>query len=246
MLDPIVFTDALAAAAHAACEIADAVRQKPNLVLGLATGETMRPVYAALVRDHKENGTCWNQVTVFNLDDYVGLPVDHPASFRRFMRETLFDAIDIVPCRCLIPDGLAPDLDQETKAYEMRIAAAGGIDLQLLGLGRNGHIAFNEPGSSFSSRTRVVDLACSTRTAARSAFASGDDVPSQGLTMGIGTILQARRILLVATGPAKASVLSEGLSMTPTTEVPVSALQEHGDVTVVADDEAGNLLVPRR
>lgn len=232
------------AAERAARLIAEAVRAKPTIVLGLATGETMRPVYAALVADHRRNATSWRGVTVFNLDDYVGLPADHPASFSRFMRETLFDHIDIASERCWMPDGMAPDLAQEARAYEARIAAAGGIDLQLLGIGSNGHIAFNEPGSDFAGRTRVVALAQETRAAAALAFAEDDDVPRYGLTLGIGTILQARRIVLVATGAGKARAVAKAFGAPADVACPASALQAHADVTVLLDAAAAAGLAP--
>lgn len=215
-----------------------AVRARPNLVLGLATGETMRPLHAALVRDVRENGTSWRGVTAFNLDDYVGVPAAHPASFRRFMQETLFDHIDISPDRCHMPDGMAADLEREAAAYEARIEAAGGIDLQLLGLGRNGHIAFNEPGSDFASRTRPVTLASTTREAAGGSFAGGEQVPMRGLTMGIASILDARRILLIACGRGKARAVADALAAPARPERPASALQGHPDTTFLIDREA--------
>lgn len=219
-----------------------AVRARPNLVLGLATGETMRPVYAALVRDFRERGTSWQGVTAFNLDDYVGVPAEHPASFRRFMRQTLFDHIDISPSRCHMPDGMAADLDREAQRYEASIAAAGGIDLQLLGLGRNGHIAFNEPGSDFSSRARVVDLAPTTRQAAKSSFGSMAEVPVRGITLGIGNILEVRSIVLMACGRSKAQAVADATHPPADRKTPASALQAHADVTFLVDKAAAALL----
>lgn len=230
------------AAEQAAALIAEAVAARLGLVLGLATGETMRPVYAALARDHRSNGTCWQGVTVFNLDDYVGVPAAHPASFHRFMRETLFDHIDIAPGRCYMPNGLADDLAWGARDYEARIAAAGGIDLQLLGIGSNGHIAFNEPGSDFAGRTGAVALAPTTRAAARAAFDREDEVPLRGLTMGIGTILEARRILLVATGAGKARAIADAFGGSADPACPASALQAHPDATVLLDSAAAAAL----
>lgn len=241
-MNSLVSPSAEHAAEQAAALIAKAVSARPGLVLGLATGETMRPVYAALVRDHHSNGTCWQRVTVFNLDDYVGLPAAHPASFRRFMRETLFDHIDIFPGRCRMPDGLADDLAREARDYEAKIAAAGGIDLQLLGIGGNGHIAFNEPGSDFAGRTGVVALAPTTLAAARASFERADEVPLRGLTMGIGTILEARRILLVATGAGKARAVAGAFGGTADPACPASALQAHPDVTLLLDPAAAAAL----
>lgn len=238
MTELVRCSDARDAAGFVAREIAGAVRADPCLVLGLATGETMRPVYAALAEDRLHHGTSWRSVTVFNLDDYIGLPSTHPASFRRFMQQTLFDHLDIDPARCFIPDGSAEDLDREAEAYEDAIVAAGGLDLQLLGIGRNGHIAFNEPGAAFDSRTRVVELAPATRDAARASFDAPDRVPSRGLTMGIGTILAARRLLLLATGPDKADAVADALRPPPSTDRPASALQLHPDARIVADQAA--------
>jgi len=238
-----VFTHATAnqAAEAAASFVAGALGARPDLVLGLATGGTMRPFNAALTRMYREGRISFARATIFNLDDHVGVPAEHPHSFRRFMRETLFDLVDADPARCFMPDGMARDLDAEAAGYEARIAAAGGIDLQILGLGHNGHIAYNEPGAPHDSRTRAVTLAADTVKRAAADFAPGP-VPSRGLTMGIGTILDARRIVLIASGRGKAGAVAQALRPPPREDCPASALQRHSDVTFHLDMEAGALV----
>ncbi|WP_439498637.1 glucosamine-6-phosphate deaminase [Bosea sp. (in: a-proteobacteria)] len=234
----VVLDHAGAVAVDVAGRIADQLRARPGAVLGLATGETMRPVYGELVRRHREEGLSFARAASFNLDDYVGLPEGHPASFRRFMDETLFDHVDIDPVRTHLPDGNALDLGREAMDYEAAIAAAGGIDLQLLGIGANGHIAFNEPGSDFASRTRVVGLAASTRAAGQASFDGSGDVPVLGLTMGIATILDARRIVLVATGRGKADAVARAVKGPLDPACPASILRTHPDAVMVCDRAA--------
>ncbi len=245
MISIYISATAAKAADEAASQVGDALRAKPDLVLGLATGGTMRPFNAALVRAYNEGRVSFARATIFNLDDHVGVPADHPHSFRRFMRETLFDLVDADPARCFMPDGMARDLDAEAAEYEARIAAAGGIDLQILGLGHNGHIAYNEPGAPHDSRTRAVSLAADTIARATPDFAP-DAVPHQGLTMGIGTILDARRIVLLANGAGKAEAVAQALKPPPRTVCPASALQRHGDVGFYLDPAAGNLVAGAR
>jgi len=232
------------AAAQAAGDVIAALREKPTLVLGLATGGTMRAFHAALARLHRSEGISFASATIFNLDDHVGVAADHPQSFRRFMRETLLDLIDAPPARCFMPDGMAEDLQAEAAGYEARIAAAGGIDIQILGLGRNGHIAYNEPGSSHLSRTRAAALAAETIALAAPAFAPAAP-PGQGLTMGIGTILEARRIILIASGEDKAQAVAHALDPPPRESCPASALQTHADVLFCLDEAAAKA-APRK
>lgn len=233
-----ILPDAGAAAARAAALVADTVRANPRAVLGLATGGTMLPVYAELVRRHQAGTLSLAGVTSFNLDEYVGLSADHPASYHRVMAEALVARTDLRPEAVHLPRGDAPEAEAEARAYEARIAAAGGIDLQLLGLGANGHIGFNEPGSPHGSRTRTVELDEATRTANRRFFAVGTDVPRQAITMGIGTILDARACLLVATGPAKAPAVAAMLEGRIGPRCPASALRTHPRVTVLLDRAA--------
>jgi glucosamine-6-phosphate deaminase len=196
----VLILDGAEAAAERVAEIVAArLGSAPGAVLGLATGETMRPVYARLVALHREGRADFAGAATFNLDEYVGVGPGHPASFAAFMRETLFDHVNLDPARCRLPRGDAADPEAEARAYEAAIAAAGGIDLQVLGIGRNGHLAFNEPTSSLASRTRIKTLTEATRRANAPAFAP-DPVPRHAITMGIATILEARACVLLATG----------------------------------------------
>jgi len=232
-----VLADAQAAAAAAAAEILAAAARRPGLVLGVATGRTMEPLYGRLARAVAE-GADLGGVELFALDEYVGLAPGHPASFRRYLEARVAGPLRISATRLHVPDGASIDPSGEARRYEARIRAAGGIDLQLLGLGRNGHVAFNEPGSSFASRTRVVRLAQSTREDGRASLPSGMEPPRTGITMGIGTILEARRLLLLATGPSKRAA-AEAMCLGPVSPAcPASALRLHPDATVLLDREA--------
>ncbi|MDA8744285.1 glucosamine-6-phosphate deaminase [Rubripirellula amarantea] len=222
--------------------IAEMLVATPRITLGLATGSTPIPVYQDLVQRHRDGTLSFAEATSFNLDEYLGLAGDHPQSFRAFMDEHLFRLVDMNVSRIHIPDGLATDLDAHTKAYEKAIAAAGGIDIQLLGIGSNGHIAFNEPGSSRTSRTRVVELTSDTIQANSRFFDRAEDVPRQAISMGIGTILEAKRIVLLATGPAKAQAVKDAVQGDANESCPASLLQYHPDVTFVLDAEASSLL----
>ena len=216
--------------------IASVVREKPNAVLGLATGRTPLRLYRELIRLHRESGLDFSGVTTFNLDEYVGLPPDHPQSYRYFMRENLFRHINIDPARTHVPDGSARDLHAECRSYEERIQAAGGIDLQLLGLGRNGHIGFNEPTGSLRSRTWVKILSEQTLRDNSEVFGSLETMPKHALTMGIGTILDARRCLLLAFSPAKVRAVQKMIEGPLCAICPGSALQLHPRATVILDE----------
>lgn len=234
----LILDTAEAAEIRAAELIAAQLRAKPSSVLGLATGATMLPIYAALRRMHLAEGLSFAKATTFNLDEYVGLRPDHPASYHHYMREALFDHIDIDPARCFLPRGDAEDPAAEGPAYEAAIAQAGGIDLQLLGLGRNGHIGFNEPTSSLASRTRIKTLTDSTLAANRPYFAEDAAMPRFALTMGIATILDARACVLVATGAAKAEAVARMIEGPLGAICPGSALQLHPKATVIMDRAA--------
>ena len=233
-----VFADAHAAGRAAAREVARQLREKPGSVLGLATGHTMIPVYGELVRLREEGGLSFQQAVTFNLDEYVGLGEGAPDSFREFMNLRLVKQVDLAAGSFHIPNGLAPDPAAACRAYEQLIRDAGGMDLVLLGLGRNGHIGFNEPGSPPDSRTRVVRLTEVTRRSNGDDFRFLRETPDEAITMGIATILEARRILLAVTGWEKAEVLSRVLLSRPTSELPASFLHTHPDVTLIADGEA--------
>jgi len=216
--------------------IARVVREKPDAVLGLATGRTPQRLYQELIRQHCEEGLDFSRVTTFNLDEYVGLPAAHVQSYHFFMRENLFRHVNIDPKRTHVPDGTAPDLHAECRDYEKRIEAAGGIDLQLLGLGRNGHIGFNEPTGSLRSRTWVKILSEQTLRDNSAVFGSLADMPKHALTMGIGTILEARRVLLLAFGPPKARAVEQMVEGPLCAICPGSALQQHPRATVIVDE----------
>lgn len=222
------------------------VAGRPASVLGLATGSTPLPVYAELVRMHREEGLRFRECTTFNLDEYVGLGPDHPCSYRRYMEEHLFSRVDLDPQRTHVPDGLTPDIPAFCADYERRIAEAGGLDLQLLGLGPDGHLGFNEPTSSLSSRTRLKTLTAHTMSANRRSFPPGEEVPRHVLTMGLGTIMEARRCLLLAFGPRKAPAVARMVEGPVTAMVPASILQFHPRATVLVDEEAARHLTMRK
>ncbi len=218
------------------------IRSRPNSVLGLATGGTPLGTYNALVERYRAGEVSFAQCTSFNLDEYVGLGAEHEQSYASFMRKNFFDRVDIPHARCFLPDGTAKDLQAAALAYEAQVAEAGGIDLQLLGVGSDGHIAFNEPGSSLASRTRIKALTERTRRDNARFFSSIDEVPRLSITMGVGSILDARRILLIATGSNKASAVRALIEGPLTAQVPASALQLHPHATVVLDQEAASWL----
>ena len=231
---------------QAAKIVAGAVRRNPSLHLGLATGDTMIGVYRELVRLHREERLDFAQVVTFNLDEYLGVPPSHPQSFHSFMQWHLFAQVNFLRSNIHIPDGmLSGDYDAYCERYEQAIREAGGIDLQLLGIGRNGHIGFNEPMSSLGSRTRMKELSAETMEDNRRMFAAGDEVPQCAITMGIGTILETRRILLLATGAAKADAIAKSIEGPVSTSVTASALQLHRDVTFLVDEEAASQLTQK-
>ena len=223
---------------RAASIIAAQVLSKPDCVLGLATGSTPVGAYRQLVRWHKRGDLSFKEVRSVNLDEYYGLAPTHDQSYRYFMQDNLFDHVDIVPGNTNVPNGLAGDAAAECARYERVVAALGYADLQLLGLGRNGHIGFNEPCADFPVATHLVDLTESTIEANARFFASAGDVPRQALTMGVGTIMRARKILLVVSGADKADAVAKTVQGPVTPEVPASILQLHPDVTVVGDEAA--------
>nr|WP_220790604.1 glucosamine-6-phosphate deaminase [Gluconacetobacter asukensis] len=242
----IICPDPAHVAELAARLLADQVRGRPDSVLGLATGRTMEAIYRLLVGTARADGVDFGAVTTFNLDEYVGLSGGHAQSYRHYMRAHLFAHVDLAPERSHVPNGAAPDADAEAAGYEARIAQAGGIDLQLLGLGENGHIGFNEPLSSLASRTRVVTLAQA--TLAQNAGMFGGDlsrVPTRAITMGTGTILEARKTLMVVTGARKAAIAARAIEGPVSAAVPGSALQFHPDCLVLLDPAAASGLAQR-
>lgn len=224
--------------------IASQVVLKPDCVLGLATGSTPIGAYKNLVEKYEQGDLDFSQVTTVNLDEYKGLPRENDQSYYYFMHDNLFDHVNVKPENTHLPDGTKEDANEECARYEELIRSLGGQDLQLLGLGHNGHIGFNEPDTVFEKTTHCVDLQESTIEANKRFFASADDVPKQAYTMGIGTIMQAKRILVVVSGEDKADTVAKAFFGPVTPEVPASILQFHKDVILVAD-EAALSKVPR-
>lgn len=222
--------------------IAVEMRQKPHFVLGLATGTSPIPLYQELIRMHKEDGLDFSTTSSFNLDEYVGLEPTHEQSYRHFMNVQLFDHVNINKKNTHVPDGLADDVDTFCAEYEMMIEDVGGIDCQVLGIGSNGHIGFSEPGTSLSSRTHKAKLTQSTIDDNSRLFEKKEDVPVEAITMGIGTVLDAGRVVLVANGANKADAVALAIEGPVTATVPASALQFHPAVTfVVTEDAAAKL-----
>ena len=214
------------------------VIMKPNCVLGLATGSTPIGTYDQLVEWYNKGDLDFSEGTTVNLDEYKGLPRTNDQSYYYFMHQHLFDRVNIDPERTNVPNGMEPDAEKECGRYEELIRSLGGVDLQLLGLGHNGHIGFNEPGEAFEKETHCVDLTESTIEANKRFFASADDVPKQAYTMGIKTIMQAKKILIVVNGENKADIVERAFFGPVTPEVPASILQLHNDVTLVGDEAA--------
>src|SRR5467141_1990675 len=224
---------------EAARVVGNAVRKNPALRLGLATGNTMLGMYRELVRLHHEERLDFSRVVTFNLDEYLGLPANHPQSFHHFMHQNFFAHVNVTPGNIHIPDGsIKGEYQQYCASYEEAIRKAGGIDLQVLGIGRDGHVGFNEPTSSLASRTRIKTLTLATIEDNRRVFAEGERVPECAITMGIGTILEAREILLLGAGPAKREAVARAVEGPVTASVTASALQLHPQVTVLLDREA--------
>jgi len=226
----------------AAQVIADVIRAKPNAILGGATGSSPVGLYKELIRMHKEEGLDFSKITTFNLDEYVGLPPDHPQSYYYFMFEQLFSHVNIPKQNVHVPSGIAEDIEAHCAQYEQQIKEAGGVDIQILGLGSDGHVAFNEPGSSLASRTRKVTLAEPTINDNTRFFDKKEDVPVHAVSMGVGTILEARRLLMVVNGKNKAEALAAAVEGPVTCMCTASALQLHPDSIVFADEEAASKL----
>lgn len=229
--------------AEAAKIIINLVKKKPSASLGLATGSSPVGTYERLIRDHEQNGTKYATVTTYNLDEYVGISPSHHQSYAFFMKEHLFDKIDILAKNTHIPSGSSLDLEKVCEEYEAKIKGIGGVDLQVLGVGTNGHIGFNEPGISFSSKVHVAELAQETRDSNARFFNSHEEVPKQAVTMGISTILLSKKIVLLASGKAKSYALKALLKDELNEEIPINALRYHRDVTIIADKEALSLSI---
>ena len=241
-MEVIIQPTEAAAASLVARIVAHDLRANPHLVLGLATGKTMENVYRHLVRLHKEEKLDFSLCSTFNLDEYVGLFPSDPNSYRHYIDHQLFQHVNVDPRNTHLPNGLATDLDEECRGYEALIQRFGGIDLQLLGIGKAGHIGFNEPLSALRSRTRVKALTPTTIKQNAEFFGGEDKVPRRAITMGVGTIIEARRCLLLATGEAKAGVISRAVEGPITSMVTATALQLHPRCTVVVDGGAASKL----
>lgn len=226
----------------AANVIAAQITLKPQSVLGLATGSSPMGTYKELIARYTAGDISFAGVTSVNLDEYRGLPRENDQSYYYFMQENLFSKVDIDPANTYIPDGMAADPAAACKKYDEIIRSVGGVDLQLLGIGQNGHIGFNEPSDSFTKGTNCVDLAESTIKANARFFASEKDVPTQAYSMGIAAIMSARRVLLIANGEAKAEAVKNAVYGEITPKVPASILQLHPDCTIIVDQAAGSLL----
>lgn len=214
------------------------VRENAHPVLGLATGSSPLPVYTELIRRHREEGLSFAAAEAFCLDEYIGLPVGHPESYHQFIRRVFTSHLDIADTAVHSPDGAADDIPAASRAYDEAIRSAGGVDLQILGIGTNGHLAFNEPGSSLASRTRIVTLTEQTRSDNARFFDSIDDVPRHALTQGLGTVMEARHLLIVATGAGKAAAVAAAAEGPVAASCPGSIAQMHPHVTLLVDEDA--------
>jgi glucosamine-6-phosphate deaminase len=242
-MEIIIKQNGQAASEAAARVVAKLIRKKPNAVLGLATGSTPLILYKELIRMHKEDGLDFSQVTTFNLDEYVGLDKEHPQSYHTFMWDNLFSQINIPEGRVHIPDGMAEDIPFFCETYESAIKANGGIDLQVLGIGSSGHIGFNEPTSSFGSRTRIKTLTQQTVADNARFFENNESkVPHHCITMGIGTIMDAHMNLMLAFGQGKADAIAETVEGPVSSMMPASILQHHPTAKVFIDDAAASKL----
>lgn len=241
-MEVIIQPDYETASRLAADIVEKLVRQKPDCVLGLATGSTPIGLYKELIRRHKEEHLDFSKITSFNLDEYYRLTPDHPQSYHYFMREQLFDHINIPVAQRHLPDGMAEDIEASCQAYEDEIKKAGGIDLQVLGIGSDGHIGFNEPGSSLASRTRMKTLMQETIKDNARFFDETEEIPIHALTMGVGTILDVKHCLLIACGAKKADIIAAAVEGPVTSQVTASALQMHPKTTVIVDEAAASKL----
>jgi glucosamine-6-phosphate deaminase len=238
-----VFSDERALARQEASRVSDALKAKPDLVLGLPTGRTPIRLYHELGTLFSHGQIDFSRATTFNLDEFFGIPSSHPGSYRTFMEQHLFSRVNMAPERVNFLNGAAADPDAECRRYEEAIAAAGGLDLQLVGIGTNGHIGFNEPARELAARTHRVTLKASTRRSNASLF-GGDPsrVPAEALSMGMATILHARQVVLLATGKSKARCIERLVNGPLTTKMPASFLQLHRDVEFVLDEAAASEL----
>lgn len=235
----IIVTENYQKMSEAAADIlAEVIKEKPNCVLGLATGSTPEGMYDVLTEKYERGELDFANVHSVNLDEYFPITPDHPQSYRYFMNKNLFDRVNIDKANTFVPNGNADDIDAECAAYDKRIDAMGGIDIQVLGIGRNGHIGFNEPAELLNSATHLTELTEDTIAANSRFFASADEVPAHAVTMGVGSLFKARKIILLASGESKADAIARMLDGMISTGCPASLLCLHPDVTVICDKEA--------
>lgn len=227
---------------YTAQRLLEKIKAAPAAVLGLATGSTMEPVYAQLLQSMQQTPLDLSQLTTFNLDEYIGLSAQHPQSYNYYMYQHLFNRLNIPAQNIHLPDGLANNIEQACQAYSGAIKAMGGLDLQLLGIGSNGHIGFNEPQTCFNSRTHVVELSEQTRIDNGRFFTDQNEVPTHAITMGIKDILDAKEVILVATGRNKTEIMAQLFNSGIDEALPASALKQHHNLTIVLDREAAALL----
>lgn len=222
--------------------VIDTIKSCENPVLGLATGSTPKGLYQCLIEAYNRKEISFKNVTTFNLDEYIGLDPKNPSSYNYFMQDRLFNHVDIDPKRVFLPNGMATDIEKECDDFEALIKKHGPIDLQILGVGVNGHIAFNEPGTSFTSRTQRTQLTANTIEVNSRFFENKDDVPTEAITMGIGTIMESKEIILLISGQNKAQAVKHLVEGEATEDCPVTVIQKHPNATVVIDEEAASLL----
>ncbi len=223
-------------------KIAEIIKSKPTAVIGFATGSTPVGLYQRLVQYHKNDGLDFSGLTTFNLDEYIGLPADHIQSYAYFMWRHLFSHVNVKKGAVHIPDGMSEDVDSHCAWYEEQIEKAGGLDVQILGIGANGHLAFNEPGSSLGSRTRIKTLTTETVNSNARFFDTTEQVPKYAITMGVGTIMEARQLLLMASGAGKAEAIRATLEGPVTAMVPATIVQLHRDAHTIIDEMAASKL----
>lgn len=237
-----IFPTPQAIAEHLSGVLLQKIQSNPKSVLGLATGSTMEPIYAAFINQAKSAGLNLSEITTFNLDEYIGLAPEHPQSYYHFMQTHFFRPAGICTSQVSLPSGMCVDIEEECLNYAQKIQNAGGLDLQLLGIGTNGHIGFNEPGTPFNSVTHVVDLSENTRRDNGRFFEDKNQVPTKAITMGIKEIMSAKEVVLVATGNHKAEVMANLYASTSDEQMPASILKEHRQIKIFIDEAAASLL----
>ena len=238
----LVFRNPQEIAQYVSEQLVKLVKNKPQAVLGLATGSTMEPVYERFCADAREQELDVSQLISFNLDEYLGLSPEHPQSYQYYMNKHLFERLNFAKQKTFLPYGTVEDIEAHCQEYSKKIADCGGIDLQLLGVGANGHIGFNEPGTPFNSRTHVVELSKQTRIDNGRFFDSMDEVPTQAVTIGLQDIMDAKAIILIATGKNKAQVMADLYASTTDEQMPASVLKNHNNVLFIVDKKAASKL----